>query len=269
MRKLAIACCAFSAGVFLSHYLLPESWLFPAALILFLSGTILVPLRRRWLLPVVLTLCASAAGLYLYGMNGMIKGNLVQPYDGETLTLDAADVGKVSAGDYVVNLAFVPDEVVVRNCTAVNCKSRVVVQAAQRVEISGCRLDHVLVHVSSALRVWGEGGGVENIDIHHNEILMTPDPASNRDNRPAIWIRVNDAKPTWVDVNDTKPFSANKAGETPPQTRYRNLRIHDNVIDGWIDVANCDGVEIFNNQFVTPREDAVIVQPNCSDVRIG
>ena len=81
MRTLATVCAAFSVGVFLSHYLLPSAWLFPAALILALCGIALILLRRRWLLPVVLSFCAFAAGLYCYGMHDMLIGETARLLD--------------------------------------------------------------------------------------------------------------------------------------------------------------------------------------------
>lgn len=82
MRKLAISCGAFSLGVFLAQYLLPASWLFPLALALALPGIALVLLRRRWLLPVILSLCALAAGFYLYGMHRMLTLERAHELDG-------------------------------------------------------------------------------------------------------------------------------------------------------------------------------------------
>ncbi len=179
--------------------------------------------------------------------------------NGETLLLDAADAGKVSFGDYVVNMAYIPDEVILRHCTAFNCTSRIVIQAARRVEICGCRTKGVSLYFSSACRYWGEGGLVENVDIHDNEVRMLPALNGSGWNAPAVWMR----------VNDRKPGTTENIGKTPPRPRYRNLRSHGNVIEGRLDISNCDGVEIVNNRFLSLQEDTVTVQDNCTDVRIS
>lgn len=82
MRKLAICCGAFSLGVFLAHDLIPAGWLFPLALGLALPGIALLLLRRRWLLPVILSLCALAASFYVYGMHRMLYVDRARELDG-------------------------------------------------------------------------------------------------------------------------------------------------------------------------------------------
>ena len=82
MRKLAIVCGAFSLAVLASHYLIPGSWLLPLSLGLILPGIGLILLRRRWLLPVILSLCALAAGFYAYAFHQMRTMDLAHQLDG-------------------------------------------------------------------------------------------------------------------------------------------------------------------------------------------
>lgn len=86
MRKLAIACGAFSAAIFLAQYVLPSRWLFPLALSLVLSGIGLILLRRRWLLPVIISLCALSAGLYIFGMHQMLTLDRAHDLDGQEVS---------------------------------------------------------------------------------------------------------------------------------------------------------------------------------------
>ena len=86
MRKLAIACGAFSAAVFFAHFVLPVAWLLPLALILVLPGIGLILLRRRWLLPVIISLCAISAGLYVYAMHQMLTLDRAHGLDGQKLS---------------------------------------------------------------------------------------------------------------------------------------------------------------------------------------
>ena len=112
------------------------------------------------------------------------------------------------------------------------------------------------MYLSSALRYWGEGGLIEDIDIHDNEIRMPFDPEATPWSAPAIWVRVND------------PLSKNDPGREPPKTRYRDLRIRNNIIVGRIEIAHCDGVEISGNRFDRPAAEAIRVSGNCTGVRI-
>ena len=86
MRKLAIACGAFSAAIFLAQYVLPSRWLFPLALSLVLPGIGLILLRRRWLLPVIISLCALSAGLYVFGMHQMLTLDRAHDLDGQEIS---------------------------------------------------------------------------------------------------------------------------------------------------------------------------------------
>ncbi len=86
MRKLAVVCGAFAAAVFLAQYLIPAGWLFPLALTLALPGIGLILLRRRWLLPVILSLCALSAGFYLFGMFRMLTLDRAHELDGEEIS---------------------------------------------------------------------------------------------------------------------------------------------------------------------------------------
>lgn len=99
MRKLATACGAFSAAVFLAHYVLPSTWLFPLALALALPGIGLVLLRRRWLLPVILTLCAMAAGFYVFGMHSMLTVERAHELEGQEIYTSARVLTAPSSGD--------------------------------------------------------------------------------------------------------------------------------------------------------------------------
>ena len=85
MRKLAVACGAFSVGVFLAQYLLPSSWLLPLALAFVLPGIGLILLQRKWLLPVVISLCCLAAGLYAFGLHGMLTLDRAHALDGQEI----------------------------------------------------------------------------------------------------------------------------------------------------------------------------------------
>ena len=99
MRKLAIACGAFSAAVFLAQFVLPASWLFPLALALVLPGIALVLLKRRWLLPVIISLCALAAGFYAYGMHNMLTIERAHELDGQELYTSARVLAAPASGD--------------------------------------------------------------------------------------------------------------------------------------------------------------------------
>ncbi len=99
MRKLAIVCGAFAAAVFLAHYGLPSSWLFPLALALSLPGIALILLRRRWLLPVILVLCSLAAGFYAYGMHRMLTLDRAHEWDGAKLEASARLLTAPDGGD--------------------------------------------------------------------------------------------------------------------------------------------------------------------------
>ncbi len=204
-------------------------------------------------------------------------GDTLIVYDGQTLrdkgeiTLTSADGGnlqirpdsavQILPGDYVVNRAYIP-EITIRNTTAVNSRSRFCIQAAEKLEISRCYFDMVgflsPVYISSAFRYWGEGGWVENVDIHDNEIRMPFDPDANPIMRPAIWIRVND-----INAMTGLPTGAN-----PPQTRYLNIRIRNNTIAGTIEASHCEGLEITGNHFDRPLSEAVTILDNCTGVRL-
>ena len=85
MRKLAIACGAFSAAIFLAQYVLPANWLFPLAIVFALPGIGLILFRRRWLLPVIISFCALSAGLYVYGMHQMLTLDRAHGLNGQEL----------------------------------------------------------------------------------------------------------------------------------------------------------------------------------------
>ncbi len=89
MRKLAIACGAFSAAVFLAQYVLPASWIFPLALILVLPGILLILFKRRWLLPVIIALCALSAGFYAFGMCRMLTTQRAHALEGQEIYTSA------------------------------------------------------------------------------------------------------------------------------------------------------------------------------------
>lgn len=89
MRKLAIACGCFSAAVFLAQFILPISWLFPLALGLALSGIALVLLKRRWLLALIISLCAMAAGFYAFGMHSMLTIERAHELEGQEIYTSA------------------------------------------------------------------------------------------------------------------------------------------------------------------------------------
>lgn len=89
MRKLAIACGAFSAAVFLAQYVLPASWIFPLALILVLPGILLILFKRRWLLPVIIGLCALSAGFYAFGMCRMLTTQRAHALEGQEIYTSA------------------------------------------------------------------------------------------------------------------------------------------------------------------------------------
>ncbi len=99
MRKLAIASGAFAVGIFLAQYLLPDSWLFPLSLILVLPVIGLILLRRRWLLPILISLCALAAGLYTYGMHQMLTLERAHELDGRELTCSGRILTAPQTGD--------------------------------------------------------------------------------------------------------------------------------------------------------------------------
>ena len=204
-------------------------------------------------------------------------GDTLIVYDGKTLldkgeiTLISAEKGnleiqpdpavQINPGDYVVNRAFIP-EIIIRNTTAVNSRSRFCIQAAAKLEICHCYFDMVgflsPVYISSAFRYWGEGGWVEDVDIHDNEIRMPEDPDANPFRSPAIWIR----------VNDVNAMTMESIGKTVPQTRYLNIRIRNNIIAGTIEASHCEGLEITGNHFDRPPAEAVTVHPDCRNVRL-
>ena len=99
MRKLAIVCGAFSLAVLASHYLLPGSWLLPLSLSLILPGIGLILLRRRWLLPVILALCALSAGFYGYAFHQMRTMDLAHRLDGETVYAEGRVLTPPQAGE--------------------------------------------------------------------------------------------------------------------------------------------------------------------------
>ncbi len=112
IRRLAVVCGAFAAGVFLAQYLLPESWLFPLALTLALPGIALILLRRRWLLPLILSLCSLAAGFYFYGMFHMLTLERAHALDGAELVCSGTVLTPPTAGSGStrVELRFQIDE---------------------------------------------------------------------------------------------------------------------------------------------------------------
>lgn len=85
MRKLAVASGAFAVGIFLGQYVIPSRWLFPLALMLVLPGIGLILFRRRWLLTVIISLCALATGFYTYGMHQMLTLDLAHELDGQEM----------------------------------------------------------------------------------------------------------------------------------------------------------------------------------------
>ena len=99
MRKLAVACGAFSVGVFLGQYLLPSRWLLPLALALVLPGIGLILLKRIWLLPVVISLCCLAAGLYAFGLHSMLTMDRAHALDGQEVYCRARILTAPSEGD--------------------------------------------------------------------------------------------------------------------------------------------------------------------------
>ena len=99
MRKLALACGAFSVGVFLGQYLLPSNWLLPLALALVLPGIGLILLQRRWLLPVIISLCCLAAGLYAFGLHSMLTLDRAHALDGEEIYCQARIITAPSSQD--------------------------------------------------------------------------------------------------------------------------------------------------------------------------
>lgn len=86
MRKLAIACGAFSAAIFLAQYVLPASWQFPLAIVFVIPGIVLILFQRRWLLPVIISLCALSAGLYVYAMHQMLTLDRAHDLNGQELS---------------------------------------------------------------------------------------------------------------------------------------------------------------------------------------
>ena len=99
MRKLAIVCGAFSAAVFLANYILPADWLLPMALSLWLSGTALVLLRRRWILPLILALCAAAFGLFCFRLHAARTVELAHGLNGSTQRGSYLVLTRSGAGD--------------------------------------------------------------------------------------------------------------------------------------------------------------------------
>lgn len=111
MRKLAIASGAFSAAVFLAHYLLSAAWRFPLALGLALCGIGLLLPQRRWLQPIVIALCAMAAGLYVYGMRDMLVKETVHGLDGaEWQTSARILTAPMEYDDYIRTEILLPAE---------------------------------------------------------------------------------------------------------------------------------------------------------------
>ena len=72
MRVLAIVCFSFSAAIFAAAFLLPFSFLFPAAVILLLSGGLLMLTHRKWLRPLVLFLLSAACGLAWFAAHDLL-----------------------------------------------------------------------------------------------------------------------------------------------------------------------------------------------------
>ena len=72
VRVLAIICFSFSAAIFAAAFLLPFSFLFPAAAILLLLGGLLLLTRRKWLRPLVLFLLSAACGLAWFAAHDLL-----------------------------------------------------------------------------------------------------------------------------------------------------------------------------------------------------
>ena len=99
MRKLAIVCGGFSLAILAAHYLLPASWLLPLSLCLVLPGIGLILFRRRWLLPLILTLCGLAAGFYAYAFHQSRTLDLAHSLDGQTVYAQGRVLTAPSSGD--------------------------------------------------------------------------------------------------------------------------------------------------------------------------
>ncbi|MBR3293242.1 MAG: DNA internalization-related competence protein ComEC/Rec2 [Oscillospiraceae bacterium] len=111
MRKLAIASGAFSFATILAHYLLPGAWRFPLALGLALSGIGLLLPERCWLQPLVIALCALAAGLYVYGMRDMLVKETVHGLDGAEWEASARILtAPMEYDDYIRTEILLPTE---------------------------------------------------------------------------------------------------------------------------------------------------------------
>lgn len=196
-------------------------------------------------------------------------GDLLAVYDGENfrrktpvvihsitqdrLTVESsAGTDEVQVGDYLLNTAYCP-EITVRNCVAVNCRSRFCLEAAKRAEFSGNYFDmcsfKAPIYISCSFRRWAEAGIVENISIHDNDLFCTRDPLDVETHREAVWVRIGEPEPERV------------------RNRYRNIRIFHNRIRGEVAVSHTDGLAIEENWFDMAPEKAVRTE-FCTQVRI-
>lgn len=162
-------------------------------------------------------------------------------------------------GDYVVN-AFYNPEITIRNCVALNSRSRICLQAASRAEIYGNHFDMVSylapVYISAAFNYWGEAGYVQNVDIHDNIFYCIPAPQEpdHAGHREAIWVRVNEKVEGAPDCI---------------RNRHHNISIHHNTIFGNVVASNVDNLSIHHNRFDTSPEQAIQLHQSCinTDIR--
>ncbi len=197
-------------------------------------------------------------------------GDLLAVYDGENfrrktpvvirsierehLTVDAAaGAEEVQVGDYLLNTAYCP-EITVRNCVAVNCRSRFCVEAARGAEFYGNHFDMCSftapIYISCSFREWAEAGIVENISVHDNDLFCIRDHQNVETDRKAVVVWVRD-----------EPDSERV------QNRYRNIRIFRNRIAGRVEVSHTDGLAVEENWFDMAPENAVQTK-FCTQVRV-
>lgn len=177
---------------------------------------------------------------------------VIRSIERERLTVDAAGAEEVLVGDYLLNTAYCP-EITVRNCVAVNSRSRFCLAAVRGAEFYGNHFDmcsfKAPIYISCSFRCWAEAGIVENISVHDNDLFCIRDPQDVETHREAVWVRIGEPEPERV------------------QNRYRNIRIFRNRIAGRVAVSHTDGLAVEENWFDMAPEDAVQTE-FCTQVRI-
>ena len=152
-------------------------------------------------------------------------------------------------GDFVINDKYRPD-ILIRNSEFYHARSRLCIQSAVRLEITGCtfRMEShkAQLYISTAFHYWGEAGGVDLADIHDN-VFYT-------ENCPGIWARLNESNFT------------DKAKIHGKLSIYRNkfIHCHGSIHDSsyhadpaTVDISSVSEIVLTENSFDDSIESAV------------